>query len=120
MDKNYINSWIEIAIKDIEVSELLYKNKLYSNSFYHFQQASEKSLKAFLFLNKTLSSAFHSSGLYLSANKFFILWLIGSNYIVNDSERMIAGLSVFTILCGTEERNPGRDEKDTRLYGEYQ
>lgn len=53
MNGKYINSWIEIAIKDLEVSELLYKNKMYSNSFYHFQQASEKSLKAYLFLNNT-------------------------------------------------------------------
>lgn len=52
MDKEYINSWIEIAIKDLEVSKILYEQKLYSQSFYHFQQAFEKGLKALAFIMK--------------------------------------------------------------------
>lgn len=53
MNKNYINSWIDIALKDLEISKLLYKNKMYSNSYYHFQQASEKGLKAYAFMTNT-------------------------------------------------------------------
>lgn len=56
MNKDYIDSWIEIAIKDLEVSKILYKNEMYSNSFYHFQQASEKGLKAYAFMVKTYTS----------------------------------------------------------------
>lgn len=51
MNKQYIAYWIDIAIKDIEASNVLYSNKLYSNSFYHFQQASEKALKAMAFMS---------------------------------------------------------------------
>ena len=54
--KEYIDSWIEIAIKDLEVSKILFENKMYSNSFYHFQQASEKGLKAYAFMVKTYTS----------------------------------------------------------------
>lgn len=56
MNKDYINTWLDIAIKDIEVAELLFKNKLYSNSFYHFQQASEKGFKAYAFMTKIYKS----------------------------------------------------------------
>jgi len=56
MNKNYIRSWIDIAIEDLEVSRILYENKKYSNSFYHFQQASEKGLKAYAFMVKTYTS----------------------------------------------------------------
>lgn len=38
---------IEIAKKDLKASEILYKRGLYSQSYYHFQQASEKANKAF-------------------------------------------------------------------------
>ena len=56
MNKEYIDSWIEIAIKDLQVSKILFENKMYSNSFYHFQQASEKGLKAYAFMVKTYTS----------------------------------------------------------------
>jgi HEPN domain-containing protein len=56
MNKNYIQSWIDIAIEDLKVSQILYENKKYSNSFYHFQQASEKGLKAYAFMCKTYTS----------------------------------------------------------------
>lgn len=56
MNKTYIQSWIDIAIEDLEVSRILYENKKYSNSFYHFQQASEKGLKAYAFMVKTYTS----------------------------------------------------------------
>jgi len=56
MTKAYIASWIDIAIKDLEVSKILFENKMYSNSFYHFQQASEKGLKAYAFMVKTYTS----------------------------------------------------------------
>lgn len=50
MNKKHIDSWIDIAIKDLEASKVLYNSKLYSNSFYHFQQASEKGIKAYAFM----------------------------------------------------------------------
>jgi hypothetical protein len=56
MNKTYIQSWIDLAIEDLEVSRILYENKKYSNSFYHFQQASEKGLKAYAFMVKTYTS----------------------------------------------------------------
>lgn len=56
MNKDYINSWIKIAIEDIEASKILFENKMYSNSFYHFQQASEKGLKAYAFIVKSFVS----------------------------------------------------------------
>lgn len=56
MNKEYIDCWIEIGIKDLEVSKILFENKLYSNSFYHFQQASEKGLKAYAFMIKAYTS----------------------------------------------------------------
>lgn len=36
MNKEHIDSWVETSKKELEVSELLCKNKMYSNSFYHF------------------------------------------------------------------------------------
>jgi HEPN domain-containing protein len=51
MNKIYINSWIDLAMKDLDASMVLFENRLYSNSFYHFQQASEKGLKAYLYLS---------------------------------------------------------------------
>ncbi|WP_452221436.1 HEPN domain-containing protein [Lacinutrix salivirga] len=56
MNKEYINIWLDLAMNDLKTSQVLYQNKLYSNSFYHFQQASEKSLKAYAFLSKIYSS----------------------------------------------------------------
>ena len=56
MNKNYIQSWIDLAIADLEVSRILYENKKYSNSFYHFQQASEKGLKAYAYMVKAYTS----------------------------------------------------------------
>lgn len=55
MNKDYINSWIDIAFEDLEASRILYENKKYSNSFCHFQQASEKGLKAYAFMVKTFT-----------------------------------------------------------------
>jgi len=40
--------WIEIAIKDLEASEILFKNKLYPQSLYFFHQSLEKLNKALL------------------------------------------------------------------------
>lgn len=37
---------IEIALRDIKASEILYENKLYAQSYFYFQQASEKANKA--------------------------------------------------------------------------
>lgn len=56
MNRDYINSWINLAIEDIEASKILYDNKMYSNSIYHFQQASEKGLKAYAFMVKIYTS----------------------------------------------------------------
>ena len=56
MNKTYIKSWINLSIEDLKVSQILYENKKYSNSFYHFQQASEKGLKAYAFMCKTYTS----------------------------------------------------------------
>lgn len=56
MNSAYIGSWIDIAIEDLEVSKILYKNEMFSNSFYHFQQASEKGLKAYAFMVKLYTS----------------------------------------------------------------
>lgn len=50
MNSKYIGNWFELAIKDVEVSNILHKKKYYSNSFYHFQQASEKGIKGYAFL----------------------------------------------------------------------
>lgn len=50
--KQLINELLEIAKKDIEASSLLYKQKLYAQSYFYFQQATEKATKAyFLFLD---------------------------------------------------------------------
>lgn len=54
--KDYIKIWIEIAINDIKASSLLFEHKQYAASFYHFQQASEKGLKAYAFLAKIYTS----------------------------------------------------------------
>lgn len=43
--------WIGIALEDIEASTLLYKNGLYSQSYFYFQQASEKANKALWLLD---------------------------------------------------------------------
>lgn len=56
MNKTYILSWIDIAIEDLEVSQILFENKKYSNSFYHFQQALEKVLKSYAFKVKIYKS----------------------------------------------------------------
>lgn len=56
MNKDYIQTWIDLAIEDLEVSKILFDNRKYSNSFYHFQQASEKGLKAYAFMVKTFTS----------------------------------------------------------------
>jgi HEPN domain-containing protein len=40
-------SLLKIAVKDIEVSELLHSQKHYSQSYFYFQQAAEKANKAF-------------------------------------------------------------------------
>ncbi len=54
--RDYIKIWIEIAISDIKASSLLFEHKQFSASFYHFQQASEKGLKAYAFLAKIYTS----------------------------------------------------------------
>lgn len=56
MNKDYIQTWIDLAIEDLEVSKILFENEKFSNSFYHFQQASEKGLKAYAFMIKTYTS----------------------------------------------------------------
>jgi hypothetical protein len=50
MNQAYIKSWLDIAQSDIKSCKVLFENKLYSESFYHFQQASEKGMKAYAFL----------------------------------------------------------------------
>jgi hypothetical protein len=72
MNKNYIQSWIDIAIEDIEVSQILFENKKYSNSFYHFQQASEKGLKAYAFMIKTFTKEKDAHNTSHYTLKFFI------------------------------------------------
>lgn len=72
MDKEYIDSWIEIAVKDLEVSKILFENKLYSNSFYHFQQASEKGLKAYAFMVKAYTSENDANKTGHYTLKFFV------------------------------------------------
>lgn len=56
MNKDYIQTWIDLAIEDLEVSKILFENQKFSNSFYHFQQASEKGLKAYAFMIKTFTT----------------------------------------------------------------
>ncbi len=50
-----IKIWIDISKDDLVSSRILYENKKYRNSYFLFQQASEKANKAFALLNKTLS-----------------------------------------------------------------
>lgn len=52
IDKEKVDDWYYQSIKDIESSKVLYDNKLYSQAVYYFQQASEKSLKAYAFQSK--------------------------------------------------------------------
>lgn len=47
--------WIEIAKSDLKSAQLLYKNGHYRNSYYFFQQASEKALKAFSLKHQFIS-----------------------------------------------------------------
>ena len=56
MNKNYINSWLNIAIEDSQIFNILYSNEKYSNAFYHFQQAAEKGLKAYAFMCSVFKS----------------------------------------------------------------
>lgn len=56
INSKFIDCWIDIALRDIEVSKLLFEKKMYSNAFYHFQQASEKGLKAYAFMAKLFTS----------------------------------------------------------------
>ncbi|MCG8860082.1 HEPN domain-containing protein [Tenacibaculum finnmarkense] len=53
--KQIIKIWIDIAKSDLSSSKILYKNEKYRNSYFLFQQASEKANKAYALLNKTLS-----------------------------------------------------------------
>ena len=43
---NDVLKWINIAVKDIEASEVLFENKHFSQSYFYFQQATEKGNKA--------------------------------------------------------------------------
>ena len=51
MRKERITDWLDIARSDIEASKLLYKEGLFAQSYFYFQQACEKSNKAFWMLN---------------------------------------------------------------------
>lgn len=48
---NKEKEWIEIALKDIEASILLYKSGLFGQSYFYFQQASEKANKVLWLLD---------------------------------------------------------------------
>jgi len=56
MTKDYVKTWLDIAVDDLKASSLLFESKQYATSFYHFQQASEKGLKAYAFLAKIYRS----------------------------------------------------------------
>jgi len=56
MNKKYIDSWLDLALDDLRTSQVLFKESIYPNSFYHFQQASEKGLKAYAFMSKLYTS----------------------------------------------------------------
>ncbi|MBJ6368579.1 HEPN domain-containing protein [Snuella sedimenti] len=46
--------WIDIAINDLKASEILYNNEHFSQSYFYFQQATEKANKAYWLLNGVL------------------------------------------------------------------
>ena len=53
MEKNKIlevKKWLELSKEDLESSEILYKNKKFSQSVYYAQQSSEKCVKSLLIL----------------------------------------------------------------------
>ncbi|MDD7885054.1 HEPN domain-containing protein [Flavivirga sp. 57AJ16] len=113
MNKDYINSWITIAIEDLETSKILYENKMYSNSFYHFQQASEKGLKAYAFIVKTFVSekdanntGHYTLNLFINSIKerqkemdflknYEFEKLFGSGNMVNYSNNLESGLTLL-------------------------
>ena len=51
MRKEHIMGWLDIARSDVKASKLLYQEGLYAQSYFYFQQACEKSNKAFWMLN---------------------------------------------------------------------
>ncbi len=51
MRKERIMAWLDIARSDIKASKLLHQDGLFSQSYFYFQQSSEKSNKAFWMLN---------------------------------------------------------------------
>lgn len=54
---NKVLKWINIAKSDIESSRILHKNKYYSQSYFYFQQATEKGNKANWMLNDLLNES---------------------------------------------------------------
>lgn len=50
-----IKVWIDISKNDIASSKILYESGNYRNSYYLFQQATEKANKAFALINETLT-----------------------------------------------------------------
>ncbi|EDP96526.1 HEPN domain-containing protein [Kordia algicida OT-1] len=51
---NEVKKWINIAKSDIESSKILLENGFYSQSYFHFQQASEKANKAYWLFDGSL------------------------------------------------------------------
>ncbi len=54
MTHSFKTQLIEIALKDLKAASILYENKLYAQSYFLFQQASEKSNKAFGILTELI------------------------------------------------------------------
>ena len=44
MNKDYIQTWNNLKIEDLEVSKILFENEKFSNSFFHFQKKKKKDL----------------------------------------------------------------------------
>lgn len=97
MNKIYIQAWIDLAIEDLEVSKILFESEKYSNSYYHFQQASEKGLKAYAFMVKIFTSEKDANNTSHYTLKVFI-------DSVNERQKEIAFLKDkgFEKMIGTE------------------
>jgi HEPN domain-containing protein len=106
-----VENWLNLAKEDLIVSELLYKNKKYSNSVYHAQQASEKAVKAILILldeqiyEHKISSFFYDlvytkfpydyiEEIYFNLSKLETHWL-KSRYILKNKNTIINPLEVY-------------------------
>lgn len=53
--EDIIKIWIDVSISDLKASQLLYENKQFWTSYYHFQQSTEKANKAFALLTDQLT-----------------------------------------------------------------